>query len=180
MISRNTDVIYRWLQSWTQRARDRRSTLFPHSAYLYIIWIDNTSEWASDRASTVYEMSFFGYPPEIAKSGPERLCGPISGINMWNFKIDGPVIREKIEKAENVNRRMDGWTDGRTDGWTDGRTNGHLDPFYKIISEKWPNNLFFFSTLGGHIQTWFAGADNGSNLTVHYVPFHKYHKYLLY
>ena len=59
---------------------------------------------------------------EIANSGTEQLCAPMSSITLRSFNLVGHVIREEIEKTELI---------------TDGRTS---DPFYKIISGRLPNN----------------------------------------
>ena len=45
---------------------------------------------------------------EFEKSGAERLCAPMSGINLQSSNLVGHVIREEI-KTELV---TDGWTDG--------------------------------------------------------------------
>ena len=46
---------------------------------------------------------------EIAKSGPERLCAPMSSIILQSFNLVGHIMREEIQKTELL---TDGWTDG--------------------------------------------------------------------
>ena len=78
-----------------------------------------------------------GAPPtaplgEIAKSGTERLCAPMSSIILQSFNLVGHEIREKIEENRIVNGRMDG------------RTDGHPTHF---IRSFWSDHLIFTYTI---------------------------------
>ena len=71
-----------------------------------------------------FDLIFGSRERKSQKKRTEPLCGSMCSIILCSLKTVDSVMREEIEKTQNVNRRTD----------------GHLDPIHKVISGKWPKN----------------------------------------